>query len=69
MKKNLSYIDSVHRDGSIWNLSMTFLLLAFPVALIGLSGTIALLYVSLAMILGALVSAPIMSFMAYLKKK
>ena len=45
------------------------LLLAFPVALIGLSGTIALLYVSLAMILGALVSAPIMSFMAYLKKK
>lgn len=46
-----------------------FLLLAFPVALIGLSGTIALLYVSLAMILGALVSAPIMSFMAYLKKK
>ena len=32
MKKNMSYIDSVHRDGSIWNLSMTFLLLAFPVA-------------------------------------
>ena len=32
MKKNLSYIDSVHRDGSIWNLSMTFLLLAFPVS-------------------------------------
>ena len=31
MKKNMSYIDSVHRDGSIWNLSMTFLLLAFPV--------------------------------------
>ena len=31
MKKNLSYIDSVHRDGSIWNLSMTFLLLAFPI--------------------------------------
>ena len=33
MKKNLSYIDSVHRDGSIWNLSMTFLLLAFPIAI------------------------------------
>ena len=32
MKKNMSYIDSVHRDGSIWNLSMTFLLLAFPIA-------------------------------------
>ena len=31
MKKNMSYIDSVHRDGSIWNLSMTFLLLAFPI--------------------------------------
>ena len=33
MKKNLSYIDSVHRDGSIWNLSMTFLLLAFPIVI------------------------------------
>ena len=33
MKKNMSYIDSVHRDGSIWNLSMTFLLLAFPVVI------------------------------------
>ena len=33
MKKNMSYIDSVHRDGSIWNLSMTFMLLAFPIAI------------------------------------
>ena len=33
MKKNMSYIDSVHRDGSIWNLSMTALLLAFPVVI------------------------------------
>ena len=33
MKKNMSYIDSVHRDGSIWNLSMTFLLLAFPIVI------------------------------------
>lgn len=32
MKKKLSYIDSVHRDGRIWNISMVFLLLAFPVA-------------------------------------
>ena len=32
MKKNLSYIDSVHRDGRIWNLSVMVLLLAFPVA-------------------------------------
>ncbi|MBQ7857525.1 MAG: hypothetical protein IJ351_02685 [Oscillospiraceae bacterium] len=31
MKKNMSYIDSVHRDGRIWNLSMMVLLLAFPV--------------------------------------
>lgn len=30
MKKNLSYIDSVHRDGRIWNLSMMVLLMAFP---------------------------------------
>ena len=32
MKKNLSYIDSVHRDGRIWNLSVMVLLLMFPVA-------------------------------------
>ena len=31
MKKNLSYIDSVHRDGRIWNLSMMGLLMAFPI--------------------------------------
>ncbi len=30
MKKNLSYIDSVHRDGTIWNIGMMLLLLAFP---------------------------------------
>jgi len=32
MKKNLSYIDSVHRDGTVWNLSVMVLLFAFPVA-------------------------------------
>ena len=32
MKKNLSYIDSVHRDGTIWNISMMLLLMAFPFA-------------------------------------
>ena len=32
MKKNLSYIDSVHRDGRIWNIGVMLLLLAFPVA-------------------------------------
>jgi hypothetical protein len=30
-KKVLSYMDSVHRDGTIWNLSMMVLLLLFPV--------------------------------------
>ena len=30
MKKNLSYMDSVHRDGRIWNISVMILLLAFP---------------------------------------
>lgn len=32
MKKEMSYLDSVHRDGTIWNLSVMVLLLAFPVA-------------------------------------
>ena len=32
MKKNLSYMDSVHRDGRIWNIGVMILLLAFPVA-------------------------------------
>ena len=32
MKKNLSYIDSVHRDGTVWNLGMMLLLIAFPIA-------------------------------------
>ncbi len=31
-QKNLSYIDRVHRDGRIWNISVMLLLLAFPVA-------------------------------------
>lgn len=31
MKKNLSYIDSVHRDGRIWNLTAMALMLAFPI--------------------------------------
>ena len=31
MKKELSYIDAVHRDGRIWNLSMVGILLLFPV--------------------------------------
>ena len=31
--KKLSYMDSVHRDGTIWNLSVMILLMAFPVSL------------------------------------
>ena len=30
MKKNLSYIDSVHRDGTVWNIAVMILLLMFP---------------------------------------
>ena len=37
MKKNLSYIDSVHRDGTIWNLSMMGLMFLYPI-------TVALIY-------------------------
>lgn len=32
MNKKLSYIDSVHRDGCIWNLSCMVLMMLFPVA-------------------------------------
>ena len=31
--KKLSYIDSVHRDGTIWNLGVMVLLMAFPISL------------------------------------
>ena len=32
MKKNLSYIDSVHRDGALWNIGVMLLLMAFPLS-------------------------------------
>ena len=32
MKKNLSYMDQIHRGGAIWNFSMLALLLLFPVS-------------------------------------
>ena len=38
MKKELSYIDSVHRDGRIWNIGVMLLLLAFPVTVAFLFG-------------------------------
>ena len=40
MKKNMTYMDSVHRDGTIWNLSVMVLLLAFPVAVCLLFNTL-----------------------------
>jgi len=39
MKKNLSYIDSVHRDGRIWNISMMLLLMLFPLSVAFIFGT------------------------------
>ena len=38
MKKNMSYMDSVHRDGRIWNLSVMVLLLAFPLTVAAVFG-------------------------------
>ena len=32
MKKNMSYIDSVHRDGRIWNIGVMILLMMFPIS-------------------------------------
>ena len=32
MKKEMTYMDSVHRDGRIWNLSVMAILIAFPIA-------------------------------------
>ena len=38
MKKNLSYIDSVHRDGRIWNIGVMILLMAFPLSVAAIFG-------------------------------
>ena len=32
MKNNMSYMDSVHRDGRIWNISVMIILILFPIA-------------------------------------
>ena len=37
-KKNLSYIDSVHRDGAIWNIGVMILLMAFPLTVAAIFG-------------------------------
>jgi len=55
MKKELSYIDSVHRDGRIWNIGVMILLLLFPV-------TVCLLFKTLpdwnSLLLGLIATAP-----------
>ena len=55
MKKQYSYIDSVHRDGRIWNLCVMGLLILFPI-------TIALLFSGMpdwkALVVGLLSTAP-----------
>jgi len=38
MKKNLSYMDSVHRDGTIWNIGVMIILLMFPLTVAFLFG-------------------------------
>ena len=38
MKKNLSYIDSVHRDGTIWNIGVMILLMMFPLTVAAIFG-------------------------------
>ena len=40
MKKNLSYIDSVHRDGRIWNIGVMILLIMFPVSVALIFGAV-----------------------------
>lgn len=38
VKKELSYMDSVHRDGQIWNISVMILLMLFPLSVAFLFG-------------------------------
>ena len=38
MKKEMSYLDSVHRDGRIWNIGVMILLMAFPITVAILFG-------------------------------
>ena len=38
MKKEMSYLDSVHRDGRIWNIGVMILLMAFPITIAILFG-------------------------------
>ncbi len=40
MKKNLTYLESVHRDGKIWGLLILALVLAFPIVLMLVFGAV-----------------------------
>jgi len=40
MKKSMSYLDSVHRDGRVWGLLICFLILCFPVMVSVLFGVL-----------------------------
>jgi hypothetical protein len=40
MKKNLSYMDSVHRDGRIWNFTMAGILIGFPIVVAIIFGVV-----------------------------
>ena len=55
MKKNMTYIDSVHRDGRIWNLSVMGLLVLFPI-------TVAIIFSGMpdwkALLMGLVATAP-----------
>ncbi|NLD88497.1 MAG: hypothetical protein GX633_09640 [Clostridiales bacterium] len=55
MKKNLSYIDSVHRSGRIWNLCMMVMMIGYPVAVMIIFGV---LPDTKGMLLGLLATAP-----------
>ncbi len=55
MKKPMTYMDSVHRDGRIWNLSVMTLMILFPI-------TVALIFGAMpdweALIMGLIATAP-----------
>ena len=55
MKKNMSYMDSVHRDGRIWNLSVMVILFLFPI-------TVGIIYTAMpdwhGLLMGVIATAP-----------
>ncbi|MBE5761556.1 MAG: hypothetical protein E7334_06125 [Clostridiales bacterium] len=55
MKKEMSYIDSIHRSGRIWNLSVMVILLLFPVAVSLIFGAVPDMH---GLIMGLIATAP-----------